>query len=274
MQPIDEDKFLCYSCNNWLINWHSLQNKNDQTDQSKLPSKSKAGQSSSSSSIPEEHHQQQDIMVVLNDYQQNNVQNVREKLQKYFYKPNFKQQENRDIFKVTITFKCRLCQKTFVKCFGAIRQRNNTALRFCKSCKRELEKYFDDSKYKSHNNTKRMEMNKESSHTIKKLLVNPLLVHKLKQLGTTIMPEDIAKNIEFKQLPYKPIPINENVVKINNERIDDNSSEILISFQQTVTEVFPLNITKNEHLNHENKTWKNINEIFKQIPKSISISVA
>lgn len=26
----DTDKFLCYSCNNWLINWWSLQHKNDQ----------------------------------------------------------------------------------------------------------------------------------------------------------------------------------------------------------------------------------------------------
>lgn len=30
-QPLNEDKYLCYSCNNWLINWHSLQalNSND-----------------------------------------------------------------------------------------------------------------------------------------------------------------------------------------------------------------------------------------------------
>uniref|UniRef100_A0A1B0A7E5 ZAD domain-containing protein n=1 Tax=Glossina pallidipes TaxID=7398 RepID=A0A1B0A7E5_GLOPL len=24
-QPLNEDKYLCFSCNNWLINWHSLQ---------------------------------------------------------------------------------------------------------------------------------------------------------------------------------------------------------------------------------------------------------
>ncbi|XP_011193783.2 protein phyllopod [Zeugodacus cucurbitae] len=30
-QPLNEDKYLCFSCNNWLINWHSLQalNSND-----------------------------------------------------------------------------------------------------------------------------------------------------------------------------------------------------------------------------------------------------
>lgn len=28
MRPLNDDKFLCYSCNNWLINWYSMQNKN------------------------------------------------------------------------------------------------------------------------------------------------------------------------------------------------------------------------------------------------------
>lgn len=29
MRPLNDDKFLCYSCNNWLINWYSMQNKYD-----------------------------------------------------------------------------------------------------------------------------------------------------------------------------------------------------------------------------------------------------
>ncbi|EDW79674.1 uncharacterized protein Dwil_GK17893 [Drosophila willistoni] len=41
-QPLNEDKFLCFSCNNWLINWHSLQsscsNSNDAESQSHSPS--------------------------------------------------------------------------------------------------------------------------------------------------------------------------------------------------------------------------------------------
>lgn len=28
------DKFICYDCNNWLINWSSLQNVNETTEQS------------------------------------------------------------------------------------------------------------------------------------------------------------------------------------------------------------------------------------------------
>lgn len=31
MRPLDDDKYLCYNCNNWLINWHSLQNRNNST---------------------------------------------------------------------------------------------------------------------------------------------------------------------------------------------------------------------------------------------------
>lgn len=27
MRPLNDDKFLCYSCNNWLINWYSMQTK-------------------------------------------------------------------------------------------------------------------------------------------------------------------------------------------------------------------------------------------------------
>lgn len=222
-------------------------------------------------------------MVVLNDCQQINLQKIRAKLQKYFYTPNFKQQqENRDVCRVTVTFKCKLCQKTFVKCRGAIRQRNtaDNTWRFCKSCKYDLRKYFVDKNatkkyFKIKSTSKKILRKKEPSQTCKKLLVNPLLVYKLKQLGTTIMPEDIAKNMKFDQMPYTPIQLQneENIVKINDkERI--NSTDILISFDKTVTEVFPLDLTKNEHYNSDHIKRKNINEVFKQIPKSISISVA
>lgn len=34
------DKFICYSCNNWLVNWYSLQNKNDSPEQQQQPSTS------------------------------------------------------------------------------------------------------------------------------------------------------------------------------------------------------------------------------------------
>lgn len=28
MQPLDDDKFLCYNCNNWLVNWYMMQPAN------------------------------------------------------------------------------------------------------------------------------------------------------------------------------------------------------------------------------------------------------
>jgi hypothetical protein len=38
----NEEKYICYSCNNWLINWHSLQNKSDSQNCESIPSSSKS----------------------------------------------------------------------------------------------------------------------------------------------------------------------------------------------------------------------------------------
>lgn len=27
MRPLNDDKFLCYTCNNWLVNWYTMQKK-------------------------------------------------------------------------------------------------------------------------------------------------------------------------------------------------------------------------------------------------------
>lgn len=34
MRPLNDDKFLCYSCNNWLINWYSMQKKRKKNNDS------------------------------------------------------------------------------------------------------------------------------------------------------------------------------------------------------------------------------------------------
>ncbi|EDV37557.2 uncharacterized protein Dana_GF11350 [Drosophila ananassae] len=47
-QPLNEDKFLCFSCNNWLINWHSLQAVNSNEAESQSQSPSHMGNNSSS----------------------------------------------------------------------------------------------------------------------------------------------------------------------------------------------------------------------------------
>ncbi|XP_030387402.1 protein phyllopod [Scaptodrosophila lebanonensis] len=51
-QPINEDKYLCFSCNNWLINWHSLQAMNSNDADSQSPS-----HMSSSNSLAQEQDQ-------------------------------------------------------------------------------------------------------------------------------------------------------------------------------------------------------------------------
>ncbi|EDV98230.1 protein phyllopod [Drosophila grimshawi] len=52
-QPLNEDKFLCFSCNNWLINWHSLQalNSNDAESPSRSQSPSHLGNNSSAGAL-------------------------------------------------------------------------------------------------------------------------------------------------------------------------------------------------------------------------------
>lgn len=287
MQPIDEDKFLCYSCNNWLINWHSLQNKNNESQ----PSKSgHSSNNSHSSVIPEEAHEKMGVLSDCQLHQQHqqttDLLQIRARLQKYFYIPakHKPEQENRDMFRVTITFKCKLCRKTFVKSRGAIRRNlRDDVWRFCKSCKRELRKHFGNGTRRqsiadNQRNTKNIE--NHSSQTVNRKLVNPILVHRLRQLGTTIMPEDAAKKTKFTQMPY--VPVQQQYV--DGEHNGNNrfcSNDILISFDKTVTEVFPLyfDVTKNDFLIDDNSGGsgvlrKNVNEVFKQIPKSISISVA
>lgn len=48
-QPVNEDKYLCFSCNNWLINWHSLQAINTEANSQSGKSRSRIN-----NSIPEE----------------------------------------------------------------------------------------------------------------------------------------------------------------------------------------------------------------------------
>ncbi|KAH8405146.1 hypothetical protein KR222_005431, partial [Zaprionus bogoriensis] len=60
-QPLNEDKFLCFSCNNWLINWHSLQavNSNDAEAQNQSQSQSAAHMGNSCSRDADSAQQQQ-----------------------------------------------------------------------------------------------------------------------------------------------------------------------------------------------------------------------
>lgn len=32
MRPLNDDKFVCYDCNNWLVNWYSMQKEKNNDD--------------------------------------------------------------------------------------------------------------------------------------------------------------------------------------------------------------------------------------------------
>ncbi|KAI9583183.1 protein phyllopod [Glossina fuscipes] len=50
-QPLNEDKYLCFSCNNWLINWHSLQALNSNEADSSSGGTFRAGLNSGNNSV-------------------------------------------------------------------------------------------------------------------------------------------------------------------------------------------------------------------------------
>lgn len=50
MRPLNDDKFLCYSCNNWLINWYSMQKKKNNTKNHDSSNEDAAQQTKTSSS--------------------------------------------------------------------------------------------------------------------------------------------------------------------------------------------------------------------------------
>lgn len=56
MRPLNDDKFLCYSCNNWLINWYTVQKKND--DNSHEDAQHQTTSSTMSAAITINEHEQ------------------------------------------------------------------------------------------------------------------------------------------------------------------------------------------------------------------------
>lgn len=56
MRPLNDDKFLCYSCNNWLINWYTVQKKSD--DSSHEDAQQQTTSSTMSAAITANAHEQ------------------------------------------------------------------------------------------------------------------------------------------------------------------------------------------------------------------------
>ncbi|XP_055318467.1 uncharacterized protein LOC129576788 [Sitodiplosis mosellana] len=110
MRPLNDDKFLCYSCNNWLINWYTVQKKSDdsshedaqeQTTSSTMSAAITANahgkQTATKTSDDHRHCTDANELIIVSDDDEENVENVdvnnviqtlRDRLKKYLYYPN------------------------------------------------------------------------------------------------------------------------------------------------------------------------------------------
>lgn len=194
MQPVNEDKFLCYSCNNWLINWYSLQNKNT----SNSASASTAGTSSNSNrsdktkskiknSIPEEQNNAHTMVAAAgsdDNYFHDEALELRNKLQKYLYTP--KRQWPSDGFTVTkattkrvkkssrknvFIVKCNLCEKAIIRLrcqkYSSKQQllAKKRYLHFCQPCKSSLQSFYMNNGHEELNCDTKLSLTKSfSSH--------------------------------------------------------------------------------------------------------------
>ncbi|XP_037032029.1 protein phyllopod [Bradysia coprophila] len=265
----DSPQYLCYQCNNWLINWHSLQNINDGSSSS-----SKSGKNVRfNQSIPEEHQQEQEqeTMAVLVD-QYSDVLRLRSNLSKYFYYPkktNFNYPES-----AILRTKCSVYSrenriKAARQRYRSFRSRfiNRKCFRYGHQRKQTVRAYVNKSsnsrlrmKRKSSSHSQRRMVEHRSSQTI---VINPYVVSRLKKLGTTVIREgtsataanDLSRSI---------------TKKIDRSVIRSNSDDILIAFNTVLQEVFPVDISEKEDV----VVVDDFSKIFERIPKSLSITLA
>lgn len=275
---------MCYSCNNWLINWHSQQQPNPNTSGHK---------SKSNKSIPEE--QEDHTMVIQNEYDQYlEATRLREKLQKYLYKPGtakittpkcHKNSKRKLLRKRFHYFKCNLCGVTLKRKHLCITTENmllnNKCLRFCGPCKRGLSQYFNEynndanSRINCHHQRRKKSIPLMLNDSSPKKLVNPYVLSRLKKLGTTVVREGSSA-------ACKPHPFKKFHADHHNERQTSSpyDNEIVISFNTTLTEVFPLDLTKkdmmatDEYTITATKNKLNLSDVIKRIPPTLTISLA
>lgn len=228
MQPLNEDKFLCYSCNNWLINWYSVQNKSGSASGSSSNSSSGGNTATTTTTTTKDNktkskisqNQEADDAPMDSDSYFNGcgqTLELRKKLQKHLYVPKtvwpsdgftvaktIKKRKKIRRLKQYAHVKCNLCsiplslyssaeRRTFVE--RQRQQRPSNTLRFCRICKRALAKYyfsaqFDRNIVKQNELSRSIDAQSTSSSQIK--LVNPYVLSRLKKLGTTVVRERCA----------------------------------------------------------------------------------
>lgn len=122
----DTDKFLCYSCNNWLINWWSLQNKSDHANNqphssSNSPSKSERNRNEkryTSKTEKENEHRRPNFPVEVEGESRPVLKEALLNVEVCHYNTNQKQDESIFVIKrrqkpYAKKYKCIYCKKRF-----------------------------------------------------------------------------------------------------------------------------------------------------------------
>uniref|UniRef100_A0A336KGF5 CSON001808 protein n=1 Tax=Culicoides sonorensis TaxID=179676 RepID=A0A336KGF5_CULSO len=234
----DTDKFLCYSCNNWLINWWSLQHKNDQTNNqphssSNSPSKSERNRNEKryTSKTDKENEQRRPNFPV-----EGVVGKSRPVLAEAHHLLNVENEVSSTTSNET-TFQIRRRQKPYAKKYNC----SFCKLRFLTSSALRDHLFFE------HNETDsgkyQLKMPNHSHHdTIALDVIDTKIVDMLRKQGTLI-------TLEHHEDKTKPKPYNKQRLTKN----EINTNEILLSFDTVITEAIFLGETLDTYfLSNEN----------------------
>lgn len=238
----------------------------------------------------------------------NVIQTLRNRLKKYLYYPNRNQREKANDLDEFYAYpqsttvielnaspdirkNCEGCGKLIKKHLNRRRQRT-----FCRSCRfslRRIEKLKAHHKISTYHLTRSQRKTLISMSPHKQLETSALsnrtnIFKKLQQLGTSIYYEN-----EYKEMQQE---LNRHMTSIPHE-IDTNraytkqstnawtqptaneSNEILMTFNTVLTEVFPIEQLYNcdrthAQIQHSTQTDFNIQDILRNVPKSLTITIA
>lgn len=224
-------------------------------------------------------------MAVLVD-QYADVLRLRSNLRKYFYYP---QQTNFHTPKSAIQrsrTKCNIYRGKVARkryCTHRTRFTNKKCSRLCHRRKQTTVRAYVNksstvyclpsktSTSLSHHNSQRRMLDNSHHRSSQTIVVNPYVVSRLKQLGTTVICEGTSATTTADNDLSRSIHTNNRRKKIDQSVIRSSSNECIISFDTLLQEVFPVDLSVQKT---DVVVVEDFSEIFERIPKSLSITLA
>lgn len=245
-------------------------------------------------------------MVVISDEEcdenvdvNNVIQTLRSRLRKYLYYPN--KEKRMDLLELqahpdsTVIElhgspdqhrNCERCGKLINKISNRPRRRT-----LCRNCRFSLRRNNGQLKRRKHRLTRSLSPNTQSHHVSSSSNRNNIF-QKLQQLGTSIFYENDHRGRRHQQMQQCMTSIPHEIDTNQPKRMTANawqqrhtneSNEILMTFNTVVTEVFPIDQLYNysdrpddqmTNTLSDNAGTLNIQEILRNVPKSLTITIA